>query len=174
VTHARYLRKHATDCERILWRRLRNRNFARYKFRRQHPIDPYVLDFYCPAVKLAVELDGSGHGYRLRETRDQAREEFLARQEIAVVRFWNHQVREELDSVLQAIWLALEKRAPNNPSPQSSPFDKGYLFSAEGAPFIAAWGSAPGNCTCEGSSAESAIHSDAFSVHHWPHAPITQ
>jgi very-short-patch-repair endonuclease len=125
VTHARYLRKHATDCERILWRRLRNRNFARYKFRRQHPIDPYVLDFYCPAVKLAVELDGSGHGYRLRKTRDQAREEFLARQEIAVVRFWNHQVREELDSVLQAIWLALEKRAPNNPSPGSSPFEKG-------------------------------------------------
>ena len=86
---------------------------------------PYVLDFYCPAVKLAVELDGSGHGYRLRETRDQAREEFLARQEIAVVRFWNHQVRKELDSVLQAIWLALEKRAPNNPSPGSSPFEKG-------------------------------------------------
>ena len=125
MTSARCLRKKATDCERILWRRLRNRNFARYKFRRQHPIEPYVLDFYCPAVKLAIESDGSGHGYRLRETREQAREEFLTSQGIAVVRFWNHQVREELDSVLQAIWLALEKRTTNDPSPSSSPFEKG-------------------------------------------------
>jgi very-short-patch-repair endonuclease len=117
MTRARYLRKNATDCERILWRHLRNRNFAGYKFRRQHPIDPYTLDFYCPAVKLAIELDGSGHGYRLCETHDQAREQFLARQGIDVIRFWNHQVREELDSVLQAIWLALEKRSPSNPSP---------------------------------------------------------
>src|SRR5437868_4615459 len=60
MTRARYLRKSATDCERILWRHLRNRKFAAYKFRRQHPLDPYVLDFYCPALKLAIELDGSG------------------------------------------------------------------------------------------------------------------
>jgi very-short-patch-repair endonuclease len=87
MTRARYLRKNATDCERILWRHLRNRNFAGYKFRRQHPIDSYTLDFYCPAVKLAIELDGSGHGYRLCETHDQAREQFLASQGIAVIRF---------------------------------------------------------------------------------------
>ena len=117
MTRARYLRKNATDCERILWRHLRNRNFARYKFRRQHPIGRYVVDFYCPAVKLAVELDGSGHGYRLREAYDRAREQFLSKNEIAVVRFWNHQVREELDSVLQAIWIALEERSLTNPSP---------------------------------------------------------
>ena len=125
MTRARFLRKNATDCERILWRHLRNRNFARYKFRRQHPIDHYILDFYCPALKLAVELDGSGHGYRLRETRDIARDQFLAGQGISVIRFWNHQVRKELDSVLQAIWLAIEKRSSSNPSPQSSPFAKG-------------------------------------------------
>src|ERR1700730_8370685 len=125
MTRPHYLRKSATDCERILWRHLRNRNFARYKFRRQHPIDPYVLDFYCPAAKLAIELDGSGHDYGLREKRDHAREEFLTKQGIAVVRFWNHQVREELDSVLQAIWSALEERFRTNPSPPSSPFEKG-------------------------------------------------
>ena len=117
MTRPRYLRKNATDCERILWRHLRNRNFAPYKFRRQHPIDPYVLDFYCPNLKLAIELDGSGHDSCLRETHDQMRAEFLARQGIAVVRFWNHQVREELDSVLEAIWLALENRTRSNPSP---------------------------------------------------------
>ena len=116
MTQAHYLRKHATDCERILWRHLRNRNFAAYKFRRQHPVDSCVLDFYCPSVKLAIELDGSGHDSRLREKHDKARKEFLAKQGIAVVRFWNHQIREELDSVLEAVWLALEEHAPNNPS----------------------------------------------------------
>ena len=120
-----YLRKNATDCERLLWRHLRNRNFVRYKFRRQHPIDTYILDFYCPAAKLAIELDGSGHDYSQREKRDHAREEFLAGQGIALVRFWNHQVREELDSVLEVIWSALEERSRSNPSPQSSPFEKG-------------------------------------------------
>jgi len=115
MTRARYLRKSATDCERILWRHLRNRKFAAYKFRRQHPLDPYVLDFYCPALKLAIELDGSDHDTRAREKRDQSREEFLSEQGIAIIRFWNHQVREELDSVLDAIWLALENRG--NPSP---------------------------------------------------------
>ena len=96
VTRARSLRKNATDCERILWRHLRNRSFGQYKFRRQHPLDRYVLDFYCPAVKLAVELDGSGHSYRLGVKHDQAREEFLAGKGITVVRFWNHQVRQSL------------------------------------------------------------------------------
>src|SRR5437867_10619541 len=56
VNRARLLRKKTTDTERILWRHLRNQNFAGYKFRRQHPLDSYVLDFYCPAAKLAIEL----------------------------------------------------------------------------------------------------------------------
>src|SRR5205807_733785 len=123
MTRARYLRKSATDCERILWRHLRNRKFAAYKFRRQHPLDPYVLDFYCPAAKLAVELDGSGHDSPASVKRDRIREKFLTEEGIATLRFWNHQIREELDSVLETIWAALEDRA--NPSPSSSPFPKG-------------------------------------------------
>jgi very-short-patch-repair endonuclease len=117
VTHARYLRKNATDCERILWRRLRNRNFANYKFRRQHPIDRYILDFYCSEARLAVELDGGGHDCIRRQLHDRDRTEFLVSRKIVVLRFWNHQVREELDSVLQAIWFVLEQRCPKNPSP---------------------------------------------------------
>jgi very-short-patch-repair endonuclease len=97
TARARNLRKNAPECERILWRELRNRKFANYKFRRQHPVDPYTLDFYCPALKLAIELDGSGHSYRLREQRDRVREEFLIKRGITVLRFWNHQVREELE-----------------------------------------------------------------------------
>jgi glutaminyl-peptide cyclotransferase len=125
VNRGRYFRKRATEPERVLWRHLRNRNFAGYKFRRQHPIDRFTVDLYCPAAKLAVEIDGSGHGYLLRENYDRARDEFLASIGISVFRFWNHQVRQELDSVLGAIWFALEGRSRKNPSPPSSPFGKG-------------------------------------------------
>jgi type I restriction enzyme M protein len=110
VDRARLLRKKATEPERILWRHLRNRNFTGYKFRRQHPLDDYVLDFYCPAAKLAIELDGGGHNYRAGQIHDHIRSECLADQGIIVLRFWNHQVRQELDSVLRAISLALEER----------------------------------------------------------------
>ena len=117
MNRARLLRKKTTDTERILWRHLRNRNFAGYKFRRQHPLDSYVLDFYCPAAKLAIELDGGGHNYRVGQIRDRTRSEFLASQGIIVLRFWNHQVHQELDSVLKAIWFALEERCQPKPSP---------------------------------------------------------
>ena len=122
---ARLLRKKATASERILWRHLRNRKFASYKFRRQHPFDRYVLDFYCPSAKLAIELDGGGHNYYAGQIHDRTRSEFLARHEVVLLRFWNHQVRQELGSVLRAIWFALEERQQNNPSPSSSPFGKG-------------------------------------------------
>jgi len=91
--------------------------FAEAKFRRQHPLDRYVLDFYCPAAKLAIELDGGGHNYRGGQIRDRTRSELLARQGINVLRYWNHQVRRDLDSVLQAIWLTLEERCQDKPSP---------------------------------------------------------
>jgi very-short-patch-repair endonuclease len=102
MNRVRLLRKKATDTEHILWRHLRNRNFAGYKSRRQHPFNCYILDFYCPAAKLAIELDGGGHNYRLGQIRDRTRSEFLARQAITVLPFWNHQVRQELDSVLKS------------------------------------------------------------------------
>jgi very-short-patch-repair endonuclease len=117
VNRARLLRKKATQAERILWRHLRNRSFAGYKFRRQHPLDCYILDFYCPAAKLAIELDGGGHNYRAGQIRDRTRSELLARRGIVVLRFWKHQVRQELDSLLQATWFALQERCQNKPSP---------------------------------------------------------
>ena len=125
VNRAQLLRNKATEPERILWRHLRNRNFAGYKFRRQHPFADYVFDFYRPNAKLAIELDGGGHNYKASQIRDRTRSEFLARRGVVVLRFWNHQVRRELDSVLQAIWFALEQRQLNNPSPSSSFFGKG-------------------------------------------------
>ena len=117
MNRARLLQKKATDPERILWRHLRNRNFAGYKFRRQHSLNRYILDFYCPTAKLAIELDGGGHNYYVSQIRDRTRSEFLARKGIIVLRFWNHQIRRELDSVLRAIWFVLQERCSSNPSP---------------------------------------------------------
>src|SRR5438034_8392082 len=125
MNRGRSLRKRATAPERILWRHLRNRNFAGHKFRRQHPLYCYILDFYCPSAKLAIELDGGGHNYFVGRGRDQTLAALLARHGIFVLRFWNHEVRKELDSVLQAIWFALGRRCGKNPSPSSSPFRKG-------------------------------------------------
>jgi len=126
---ARLLCNGATAPERILWRHLRNRNFATYKFRRQHPFDPYILDFYCPAAKLAIEVDGGGHNYQMGRTRDSARAAFLTQHGILVLRFWNHQVYKQLDSVLQAIWLALEKRGRRIPHLDPLPLRKGEANS---------------------------------------------
>lgn len=118
MSRASHLRKIATPAERILWSQLRNRTLSGYKFRRQHPIDRYILDFYCPEARLAIELDGSGHAYAGRLKKDRAREEFLATAGIRVLRFWNDAVRENLDGVLQAIWYALEEAGcRDNPSP---------------------------------------------------------
>ena len=112
MNRARLLRKKATEPERILWRHLRNRNFAGYKFRGQHPLDSYVLDFYCPAAKLATELDGGGHNYRVGQIRDRTRSEFLASQGIIVLRFWNHQVRQGLDSVFESNLVCAGEAVP--------------------------------------------------------------
>jgi hypothetical protein len=80
--------------------------------------------FYCPEAKLAIELDGSAHNYQAGQIRDRTRLEHLACHGIVVLRFWNRQVRQEFESVLRAIWFALEERQKNNPSPSSSPFIK--------------------------------------------------
>ena len=105
-----FVAKEGSGPERVLWRHLRNRNFAGYKFRRQHPLDCYIMDFYCPIAKLAINLDGGGHNYRVAQIRDRNRSEFLARKGIVVLQFGNHQVRQELDSVLQGIWFALQQQ----------------------------------------------------------------
>ena len=129
---ARQLRKNSTDAEKRLWRLLRDRRFAEFKFRRQYACGIYFLDFYCTAAKLAVELDGGGHGFPDQRTRDEKRTRFLAEQGIQVLRFWNHQLRGELDAVRFEIWYALMERTGRReeiagylpkpaPSPRPSP-----------------------------------------------------
>src|ERR1035437_1983360 len=107
TSNARRLRREQTEEEKELWRALRAGRFAGFKFRRQHPLEKYSLDFYCPAAKLSIELDGFRHGFPAQHLHDVEREEFLTAKGIEELRFWNHQWRENPDGVLLEIWNAL-------------------------------------------------------------------
>ncbi len=107
---ARRLRKQPTDAEKKVWKLLRDRRFADFKFRRQHPIDAYVLYFYCAKAELAVELDGSGHGFPEQRHHDKKRDQLLKSKGIKVLRFWNHKLGDELEAVRFEIWHALMER----------------------------------------------------------------
>ncbi len=103
---ARQLRKNSTDAENHLWYFLRNRHLCKHKFRRQYPIPPYIVDFICLSKKLIVELDGSQHANA--KTYDHKRAQFLHQQGYSLLRFWNNDVFENVDGVLQSILDALE------------------------------------------------------------------
>ena len=107
TARARRLRREMTDVEKKLWWRLRGAQLG-VSFRRQHPIGPYVLDFYCAPAGLAVEVDGHQHGTDSAIAADVRRSAFLATKGIRVVRFGNHEVIENLDGVLETIWRALQ------------------------------------------------------------------
>ena len=100
---ARALRKAPTPAERAMWRILRNDQFG-VRFRRQHRIGPYIVDFLCPAHRLIVEVDGGQHNGAVY---DDGRDAWLARQGYRVLRFWNTDVLRESDGVGRRICLAL-------------------------------------------------------------------
>jgi very-short-patch-repair endonuclease len=107
---ARKLRRESTNAERRLWSALRNRHVGRYKFLRQQPIGPYVVDFVCFEEKLIVELDGDQRDQPENRVADAARTAFLEREGFRVMRFWNHELDESLDSVIEAIFRAARER----------------------------------------------------------------
>ncbi|MBN2644799.1 MAG: endonuclease domain-containing protein [Desulfuromonadaceae bacterium] len=107
LVFARELRKQQTDAETLLWRILRDRRFCGFKFRRQHPLAGYILDFYCREASLAVELDGSGHNEQEQRLYDKERTHVLARAGIRVVRFWNHYVLNATEDVLEELFVQL-------------------------------------------------------------------
>jgi very-short-patch-repair endonuclease len=104
---ARELRRKATDAEKYLWSLLRNRQLAGYKFRRQHPLGRFVLDFYCHEAKLCVELDGGQHAETAQAEYDRERTAWLNQEGIRVIRFWNTDVLNNIEGVLQSILIAL-------------------------------------------------------------------
>lgn len=109
----RSLRRNLTDAERLLWRHLRAHRFLDQKFRRQHPIGSYVVDFVHLGAKLIVEADGGQHG----SASDEARDAWLGDRGYRVLRFWNDQILGDIDAVLEAILKALGEVAPSHPAP---------------------------------------------------------
>ncbi|TAN41409.1 MAG: endonuclease domain-containing protein [Nitrospirae bacterium] len=99
----RGLRRNQTDAEKAFWSKVRAKQFYGIKFFRQYSIGPYILDFYCPTLKLAVELDGGQHTEKQNQEYDTARTEYLTTQGIKVVRFWNNEVLCNIDGVLEKI-----------------------------------------------------------------------
>jgi very-short-patch-repair endonuclease len=107
------LRRAQTDSEARLWKLLRAKRLEGWKFRRQYPIGSFIADFACPAARLIVEADGSQH---VDSAHDARRDAWLALQGWRVIRFWNHHILNEQESVLTAIFNALSDPLPN-PSP---------------------------------------------------------
>lgn len=97
------LRRNQTDAEKAFWSKIRNRQLHGLKFFRQYSLGPYILDFYCPFLKLAVELDGGQHNERERKEYDAARSEYLKMQGIEVIRFWNNEVLQNIKDILASI-----------------------------------------------------------------------
>ena len=112
----RTLRHNMTDAERVMWNRLRSCQLNGHKFRRQHPFGDFILDFVCLEVKLVIEIDGGQHN---DSAPDLVRDQFLENAGFRVMRFWNNQVLNEIEAVVEAIWLELEKHnpSPSQPSP---------------------------------------------------------
>jgi very-short-patch-repair endonuclease len=101
---ARALRREPTEVEKVMWRLLRNRQFANIKFRRQYPVGPFVADFACPSQRVIIELDGSQHAENVS---DQRRDAYLVRNGWRVLRFWNADVMENPNAVLFRIGQAI-------------------------------------------------------------------
>jgi very-short-patch-repair endonuclease len=121
LDNAKTLRRSMTDAEQELWYHLRAHRFMGRKFKRQKPIGHYVVDFVCLEEKLIVELDGGQHAENLEY--DQERDSWLRSQGYTVLRFWNNELMNETEGVLEKIRLTLSPNpSPTNaPSPQSSP-----------------------------------------------------
>jgi very-short-patch-repair endonuclease len=120
------MRLGATDAERRIWSRLRQRRLGGWKFRRQHPVCGFIVDFYCADTRLAVELDGGGHAMPEKVAYDQQRDRVLTQNGVCVLRFWDDEALKETDAVLEIISKALQA-----PHPSLSPEGRGLATPSQ-------------------------------------------
>jgi very-short-patch-repair endonuclease len=106
----RYLRKNMPKSEVLLWTKLKNRQMHEERFLRQYGVDQYILDFYCPQLKLAIEIDGDSHFMPGAEEQDKTRQEYIEAYDIRFLRFTNTDVCENLDGVYQMIFEEIEMK----------------------------------------------------------------
>ena len=108
---ARSLRKRETSSEEKLWLALRNRQLDGWKFKRQAPRGPFITDFYCAEAQLVIEVDGSQHQESRNQIRDAERSRFLESEGLRVLRFTNSDILDNIEGVLEEIYLALGQQA---------------------------------------------------------------
>jgi len=112
ITFARQLRRNQTDVEQLLWKHLRNRRFNGVKFRRQHPIGSYIVDFINLESRLIIELDGGQHNTEEGKRKDKERIIWLGENNYQILRFWNNELISDLDAVLSIIKETLTLPSP--------------------------------------------------------------
>jgi very-short-patch-repair endonuclease len=110
---AHLLRKNLTSAEERLWIALRNRKLCGYKFRRQHPVREFIVDFYCAEKELVIEVDGKIHLEKQVIERDQNRSAELERMGISIIRFTNDEIMDQLEEVLKKIQCVLTAPSPS-------------------------------------------------------------
>ena len=123
LNHAKALRTRQTDAEQRLWYHLRAHRFMDLKFRRQKPIGRYIVDFVCHESWLIVEVDGGQHQENV--TYDRARDLWLQEHGYTVLRFWNHEVMQQIEEVLESIRQAVQRTLSPVPSPASGRGENG-------------------------------------------------
>ena len=119
----RELRANQTEAEKILWGKLRNRQLEKCKFWRQYSVGPYILDFYCPKIRLAIEVDGSQHDEALEY--DKEREDYLLGLEIKTIRYKNNEVMNNMRHVIEDIRKYINKIFPISGLPLSGKREEG-------------------------------------------------
>ena len=105
IPNARALRLNQTEAEKLLWKHIRNKQLQGYKFKRQHPVTPYIVDFFCEDAKLIVELNGGQHSVE----NDAERTKKLQKKGSTIMRFWNNDLLGNIEGILETILKALQK-----------------------------------------------------------------
>ena len=106
---AQFLRRNETKAEKLLWEKLRNNQLGGLKFRRQHPVNIYIADFYCHKFKLIIELDGDYHYQEEQKQKDEVRTEVLRLNDLKIIRFKNEEVEQDINQVLITIKNKIEQ-----------------------------------------------------------------
>lgn len=128
ISFARKLRNNLTDTEKVLWYYIKSRQVQNLKFRRQAPIGPYIVDFVCYSIKLIIELDGSQHRDKENMVRDQKRDDWLRKQGFKILRFWDNEILENINGVMEEILTY----CPNQNPPLTPPIKGRGIITHEG------------------------------------------
>jgi very-short-patch-repair endonuclease len=112
IRAASILRKNTTLPEKILWKKLRDRKLFKVKFRRQHPVDIFIVDFYCHEIRLVIEIDGEIHETDEVKEYDSSRQASLEQHGLTVIRFSNHEVKFNLETVIKSIMEKVTELTP--------------------------------------------------------------